>query len=99
MLALAFSLYPIIAGGIPIGILQGIDYDLLTGQVHSMGTESILGMPLQTAGTILVGFLLFGTVLQHTGGAISSTTCRWPSSGATAEVRRRWPWHPPPPWA
>lgn len=70
VLALAFSLYPIIAGGIPIGILQGVDYDLLTiGQVHSMGTESILGMPLQTAGAILVGFLLFGTVLQHTGGA------------------------------
>ncbi|MEW1964856.1 TRAP transporter permease [Micrococcus sp. NPDC078436] len=69
-LALAFSLYPIIAGQIPIGILQGIDYDVLTlAQIHSMGTESILGMPLQAAGTLLVGFLLFGTVLQHTGGA------------------------------
>lgn len=70
LLALAFSLYPMIAGQIPIGILQGIDYDALTlAQIHAMGTESILGLPLQTAGTILVGFLLFGTVLQHTGGA------------------------------
>ena len=69
-LALVFSLYPMIAGQIPIGILQGIDYDALTlAQIHAMGTESILGLPLQTAGTILVGFLLFGTVLQHTGGA------------------------------
>ena len=69
-LAAVFSLYPVIAGEIPISILQGVDYDLVTiAQVHSMGSESILGMPLQTAGSILVGFLLFGTVLQHTGGA------------------------------
>ncbi|MDN5632327.1 MULTISPECIES: TRAP transporter permease [Kocuria] len=34
-----------------------------------MGVDSVLGLPLQTAGTILVGFLLFGVVLQHTGGA------------------------------
>lgn len=70
VLALLLSLYPVIAGEIPLGILQGIDYDVVTlAQVHAMGTESILGMPLQTAGTILVGFLLFGVVLQHTGGA------------------------------
>lgn len=51
-------------------MLQGISYDLNTlAQVHVMGSESILGLPLQTAGSILVGFLLFGVVLQHTGGA------------------------------
>ncbi len=69
-LALAFSLYPLIAEGIPLAPLQGISYDLTTlAQVHAMGPESILGLPLETAGTLLVGFLLFGVVLQHTGGA------------------------------
>lgn len=69
-LALAVSIYPIFAGDIPIGFLQGIEYDPITlAQVHVMGNESIHGLPLQTAGTILVGFMLFGVVLQHTGGA------------------------------
>lgn len=69
-LALVVSLYPVTAGELPIAFLQGITYDVNTlAQVHVMGTESVLGLPLQTAGTILVGFLLFGVVLQHTGGA------------------------------
>lgn len=69
-LALVVSLYPLIAGELPIGFLQGITYDINTmAQIHAMGSESILGLPLQTAGTVLVGFLLFGVVLQHTGGA------------------------------
>lgn len=70
ILALAISLYPVIAGGIPIGFLQGISYDLTTiAQVHVMGVESIFGLPMQTAGIILVGFMFFGVALQHTGGA------------------------------
>ena len=70
VLALAFSLYPMAAEGFPIRILQGISYDLPTlAQIHVMGAESILGLPLETAGHILIGFLLFGVVLQHTGGA------------------------------
>lgn len=70
VLALALSLYPLIAEGIPFAILQGIPYDLVTvAQVHAMGPESILGLPMETVGSILIGFLLFGIVLQHTGGA------------------------------
>lgn len=69
-LALLVSLYPLFAGDIPVTVLQGISYDLNTlAQMHAMGSESILGLPLQTAATILVGFLAFGVVLQHTGGA------------------------------
>src|SRR5699024_9998777 len=49
---------------------QGITYDPVTlAQRHVMGTESIHGLPLETAATILVGFMLFGVALQHTGGA------------------------------
>ncbi|OXS85512.1 TRAP transporter permease [Kocuria marina] len=70
VIAFLFSVYPLFAGIIPLSFLQGISYDLPTlAQVHTMGVDSVLGLPLQTAGTILVGFLLFGVVLQHTGGA------------------------------
>ena len=70
IIAFLFSVYPLFAGEIPLSFLQGISYDLPTlAQVHTMGADSVLGLPLQTAGSILVGFLLFGTVLQHTGGA------------------------------
>lgn len=67
--AALFSLYPLVAGVVPVEVLRGIDYDLLTlAQVHAMGAESIVGMPLQTTGALLVGFLFFGAVLTHTGG-------------------------------
>jgi len=69
-LALIVSVYPMFAGEVPIGLLQGITYDPVTlAQRHVMGTESIHGLPLETAATILVGFMLFGVALQHTGGA------------------------------
>ena len=70
LLALVVSVYPLFAGDIPVGFIQGITYrpDTLA-QIHAMGSESILGLPLETAATILVGFMLFGVVLQHTGGA------------------------------
>ncbi|GAB3715258.1 TRAP transporter permease [Nocardiopsis nanhaiensis] len=69
-IAFVFSVYPVFAGVAPVGLLRGVDYDLPGAvRMHAMGTESILGLPLQTAGSILIGFLLFGVVLQHTGGA------------------------------
>jgi TRAP transporter 4TM/12TM fusion protein len=70
LIALVFSIYPLFAEYLPVGVLQGVTYDLPTlAQVHAMGAESILGLPIQTAATILVGFLIFGVALQHTGGA------------------------------
>lgn len=70
VIALLFSVYPMIAGDMPIGFLRGIQFDLTsTAQIHAMGVDSILGLPLQTAASILIGFLFFGVVLQHTGGS------------------------------
>ncbi|MUN63055.1 TRAP transporter fused permease subunit [Kocuria sediminis] len=70
VIALLFSLYPLVAESLPIGVLQGVTYDLPTlAQVHIMGAEGVLGLPIQTAATILIGFLVFGVALQHTGGA------------------------------
>lgn len=69
-IAFFFSVYPMFAGVVPISFLQGIQFDLQsTARVHALGADSILGLPLQAAGAILVGFLFFGVVLQHTGGA------------------------------
>ncbi|MEX5295342.1 TRAP transporter permease [Kocuria sp. CPCC 205268] len=70
VIALLFSLYPLVAEDLPIAVLQGVTYDLPTlAQVHIMGAEGVLGLPIQTAATILIGFLVFGVALQHTGGA------------------------------
>lgn len=70
VIALVFSLYPIFTGYIPISFLQGIPFDIKTAaHIHAMGVDSILGLPLQTGATILIGFLLFGVALQHSGGA------------------------------
>lgn len=70
VIALLFSVYPMFAGDIPIGILQGSPSSFLNAaQAHVMGTDSILGLPLQAAAGILIGFLLFGVALQKTGGA------------------------------
>ncbi|MDJ0350752.1 TRAP transporter permease [Cryobacterium sp. PH29-G1] len=70
IIALIFSIYPMFAGNIPVGFLRGIQSDFMsTAQQHAMGLDSILGLPLQAAGGILIGFLLFGVVLQKTGGA------------------------------
>jgi TRAP transporter 4TM/12TM fusion protein len=68
--AAVFSLYPLIAADVPVGFLQGISFPLEGAAAqHAMGVDSVLGLPLQTAGIMLVGFLLFGVVLQRTGGA------------------------------
>ena len=70
-IALVFSLYPVFAAGIPVSFLQGIPFRLdLTAQIHAMGVDSILGLPLQTAASLLVGFLIFGVALQFSGGAV-----------------------------
>lgn len=69
-IALVFSVYPVFAMEIPVPFLQGIQYGLAdTARIHVMGNEGIMGLPLQTAGSILIGFLLFGVALQHTGAA------------------------------
>lgn len=69
-IAFLFSVYPLFAGGVPVGFLRGVEFDLEgAARMHAMGVDSILGLPLQTAASILIGFLLFGVVLQATGGA------------------------------
>lgn len=70
VIALAFSLYPMVASAMPWQVLRGPSFSLeRTAQIHAMGSDSILGLPLQVTGTILIGFLIFGVILQHSGGS------------------------------
>lgn len=69
MICLVFSLYPLIASGVPIGFLQGQSYDFFTiARNHIMSANSVLGIPLITVGNLILGFLVFGVVLSHSGG-------------------------------
>jgi TRAP transporter 4TM/12TM fusion protein len=68
LFCLVFSFYPLFASVMP-GILQGQAYDFLTtARQHSLGMNSILGIPLFTVCTLLIGFMLFGVILASTGG-------------------------------
>ncbi len=65
---LVFSLYPIYAGYLP-SFLNGQSFDFISAsRMHILSINSILGIPTQVVGTLLVGFMLFGVVLQYTGG-------------------------------
>lgn len=65
---LVFSFYPLFAGYMP-GFMEGTQFSLLeTGRYHAMSRVSILGIPMSVVGKLLVGYMIFGVVLQHTGG-------------------------------
>jgi len=63
-----FAAYPIYADMLP-GVLWGPPSTLRdTLTAHAMGVESIIGVPLRTVASLLVGFLIFGSALVVTGG-------------------------------
>ncbi len=63
-----FSAYPLFAEVLP-SVFQGQSYDFLTtARLHSLGMNSILGIPLFTVCTLLIGFMVFGVILAGTGG-------------------------------
>jgi len=67
-LCLLFSIYPLFSENMP-GFLWGPGMDLgQTVSAHAMGVESIIGVPMRTVASLLVGFLIFGSALVVTGG-------------------------------
>ncbi|MCE8050945.1 TRAP transporter fused permease subunit [Halomonas daqingensis] len=63
-----FSLYPLVADVVP-GPIQAFPSTLEeTAMYHTMSTESIMGVPLQAFAGLVIGFLVFGVVLQRSGG-------------------------------
>lgn len=68
IIAGVFSLYPLVADIVP-GPIQAFPSTLeQTAMYHTMSTESIMGVPLQAFAGLVIGFLIFGVVLQKSGG-------------------------------
>ncbi|HSG88325.1 MAG TPA: TRAP transporter fused permease subunit [Pseudomonadales bacterium] len=67
-LVVTFSLYPLFADRIP-GVFAGLamPFDVVAAY-HALGTESLLGLPFRAFAELVIGFLVFGIALQHTGG-------------------------------
>lgn len=63
-----FSVYPFVADQLP-GILLASAPDWTEiGNRMAMSNEAIFGIPMRAFGTLVIGFLIFGVALQHTGG-------------------------------
>ena len=63
------SLYPIYGGYLP-GIFWGSPFTITqTACYHSMGVESIIGIPTRVVANILLGYIVFGVALVSSGGA------------------------------
>ena len=63
------SFYPVFAGYMP-GPISGLPRDLAgTAAFHFASSESALGIPTRAFGELVIGFVMFGAVLQYTGAA------------------------------
>ena len=61
------STYPIFADRVP-GVISGFPSPLdYTAAYHALSAESIMGIPVRTFGNLVIGFIVFGAALQHTG--------------------------------
>lgn len=64
----AFSLYPTFADTMP-GPISGFAQPFMDViPYHVISSESSFGIPMKAFGNLVIGFILFGAVLQHTGG-------------------------------
>lgn len=64
----AFSLMPLIADRLP-GPFAGLPADWAqTAAYHVLSIESIFGLPFRAFAELVIGFVVFGLALQHTGG-------------------------------
>ncbi len=64
----AFSLYPVVADRMPgpIAAFAQPFWDVVP--YHVISSESAFGIPMRAFGNLVVGFIVFGAVLQRTGG-------------------------------
>ena len=65
-----FSVYPIFADVMP-GPIAGFAQPFWDAiPYHIISSESAFGIPMRAFGNLVVGFILFGAVLQRTGGGV-----------------------------
>lgn len=63
------SMYPVYAELMP-GPVAGLGQDLYTTMAyHFTSSESVLGIPMRAFGQLVIGFVMFGAVLQFTGAS------------------------------
>ncbi len=62
------SVYPLFADKMP-GPISGLSSTLSDAAAyHILSNESLLGIPMRALANLVIGFLIFGVALQHTGG-------------------------------
>ena len=67
-IVLVFSLYPTFADLMP-GPISGFAQPFWdTIPYHIISSESSFGIPMRAFGNLVIGFIVFGAALQHTGG-------------------------------
>ncbi|WP_299360960.1 TRAP transporter fused permease subunit [uncultured Paracoccus sp.] len=67
--AVLFGSYPLFADYMP-GFLWGTSFDLAgTIRAHILGVESVIGIPMQVVAELVIGFVIFGSVLTITKGS------------------------------
>jgi TRAP transporter 4TM/12TM fusion protein len=67
VVCLLLSAFPLVAAHLP-SPFNGISQPLLDlAAYHVYGGESVFGLPSRTVATSLLGFIIFGVALQHTG--------------------------------
>lgn len=65
-----FAAFPLYTGYLP-GFLWGVQLTLPeTVLSHSLGVESIIGIPIRVIADLLIGFIVFGVALTVSGGGI-----------------------------
>jgi len=66
-IVLIFSFYPVVADVMP-GPLSGAQQPLWElGQFYAYSSEAVFGIPMIAFGKLVIGFVIFGVALQHTG--------------------------------
>ena len=68
LIAGTFSILPLITIYLP-GPLNGLEASWQeTAAYHLLSIESVFGLPFRAFANLVIGFVVFGVVLQHTGG-------------------------------
>ena len=68
LITAAFSLLPVFADRLPETFAGLASSPAETAAYHALSIESLFGMPFRAFAELVIGFLLFGVVLQRTGG-------------------------------
>ena len=68
LIAGAFSILPVVTEYMP-GFLNGLPSTWAeAASYHLLSIESVFGLPFRAFADLVIGFVVFGVVLQHTGG-------------------------------